>query len=879
MSSMRRFLKRLAASATRRRGDERLREELESHLEMQTADNVRAGMPFDEARRQAALKLGPIAAARDRYRDEQRLPVLDDLVQDLRYAARLLAKSPLFTITATVSLAMGIGVTTAAFTIVERVLLRPLPVVRPHELVYVTDERMLTQPSPRFSYPFYRMLSGNTIVDGVAAHAAMSLTATINGQVLRVGGELVSGSYFGVLGAGTQIGRPISPADDGTPGAHPVVVISYRFWRRTFTSDPNVIGQVVLLNDQPFSIVGVAPKEFTGTDLGIGTDVWVPLSMQREVGKDRLNDARTNWLEIFGRLNSGLPPDAAAEELTHYVHRRVSELPSRLARRIVLVPADEGSSPARRELRRALAVVMALTALALALACVNVACLAGVRAATREKEIAIRIALGARRSRLSRQLLTESLMLAALGGTAGLLISPWTARVLVAAQSRTVAVDTSLDWRVLLFALLLSSLAGLAVALSPLLASRKVRLADGAEGSWTSTGVTSWRVAAHELTVAIQMALALAMLISAALLVQSLRSFNSVDPGFRADRLVLASLDAAAAGYDSSRIDGFWRTTLQHVRQIPGAESVTLAGTVPLAPGRQRQPWRNPSSGEKVEIDTNFVGPSYFRTLGIALLRGRDFGDEDIRSSRSVVIVNERLATMFWPGQDPVGKGIRLPDLGNPIAEVVGVVRDVKYRDLRGEAGPMFYRPVLQTRSTDAMTLHIRADRDVDRLTAALRVAMQNIDPNVPLFRVTTLEEQLNASFAQTRQAALLAGVFGVLAMVLSGVGVYGITALAVGRRTRDIGIRMALGAQRHDIVQTIGSRAVIIVVAGLLLGLFGSLAFTRLTGTLLFGVTAADVGTFAVMSGLLALVAFAAFAIPVRAATRLDVVAAIRRE
>jgi predicted permease len=522
---------------------------------------------------------------------------------------------------------------------------------------------------------------------------------------------------------------------------------------------------------------------------------------------------------------------------------------------------------------------MALTGLALALACVNVSSLVAVRSAAREKEIAIRLALGARRSRLTRQLLTEGLVLAALGGTAGLLIAPWTARMLVAAQSRALDIDASLDARVLLFAIVVSALTGLIIAQAPILASRKVVLAQVSESSSTRPAALSRSLTAHDLIVTLQIGLALAMLISAALFVQSLRRFSSVDPGFRADNLLLASLDPKAAGYDSNRIDGFWRNTLERVRQIPGVQSVSLAGTVPLAPSRQRQPWRHPTSGEKLELDTNFVGPRYFRTLDIPLLRGREFGDEDGRTSRAIVIVNERLAMLFWPEQDPIGKGVREPGSADGVAEVVGVVRDVKYRDLRGDTEPMFYRPVLQTHSTDAMTLHIRAASDAGALAGAVRLAIQNVDRNVPVFQVTTLEERLDVSFAQTRQAALLTGVFGVLALLLSGIGVYGVAALAVSRRSRDIGIRMALGARPRDIIRSIGGRGILLVAAGLGLGLLGSLGFTQVTGTLLFGVTAADTGTFAGSAALLALVSLLAFSIPVRAATRLDAITAIRRE
>jgi predicted permease len=846
---------------------------------MQTTDYVRAGLSPEEARRRALLKFGSPEAIKASYREQRGLPAVDDFLQDIRYSCRQLRKAPLFTLTVTMSLALGIGANAAVFTVIERVLLRPLPVSKPHELFFVTDERILSQPSPRFSYPFYTVLRDNHVLNGVTARAGGTMTATVDGQIVKATAELVSGSYFSVLGASTQLGRPLSPEDDRTAGAHPVAVISDSFWHRAFGADSSVIGRRIEHNGQTFAIVGVTAQRFFGTDVGAPTDIWLPMSMQREVGRDLMTEARTNWIEIIGRLSAGVTPELAAEQLTAHIRRRASELPPQVAtRRIVLVPGEKGNSPLRRELGPALTVLMALTGLALGLACINVASLVSVRSASREKEIAIRLALGAWRSRLTRQFLTEGLVLAALGGTAGLLIAPWAARLLVASKSGALVIP-SVDARLLVFGLVVSLLTGVIVSLAPILTSRRASIAWASESSATGSGAIPRRLTAHDLIVTLQVAMALAMLISAALFVQSLRSLNSVDPGFRADNLLLASLDPRAAGYDSSRIDGFWRNVLERVRQIPGVQNVSLAGTVPLAPGRQRQPWRHPTSGEKSELDTNYIGPRYFRTLDVPLLRGREFGDEDGRTTRPVVIVNERLAAMFWPEQDPIGRGVRLPDSGNPMAEVVGLVRDVKYRDLRGEAGPMFYRPVLQTRSTDQMTLHIRTSGDTRELVSAIRLAIQDIDRNVPLFQVTTLEEQLNSSFAQTRQAALLTGAFGVLALLLSGIGVYGVTALAVSRRTRDIGIRMALGARPRDIVRTIGGRGITLVAAGLSLGLAGSLGFTQVTGTLLFGVTAGDGPTFAAMAALLAAVSVVACSIPLRAATRLDALAAIRRE
>jgi putative ABC transport system permease protein len=374
--------------------------------------------------------------------------------------------------------------------------------------------------------------------------------------------------------------------------------------------------------------------------------------------------------------------------------------------------------------------------------------------------------------------------------------------------------------------------------------------------------------------------------------VQSLQSLSSVDPGFQARNLLLVSGDPGAAGYDRPRIHDFWQRTVERVSQINGAQSVSLARTVPLAPGRVRQPLLDPTAGAFVEIDTNFVGPRYFRTLGIPMIVGREFGEEDQRTSRPVVIVNDRLARMLWPDQDPIGKGVRiardreelrhkgpLPAPRTPLLEVVGVVKGAKYRDLRGEAEPMLYRPYSQSNSSDPMALHVRAASDATVLAQTIRREIEILDANVPLFGFKTLEDQLDASFAQTRQAAVLTGAFGVLALLLSGVGIYGVTALAVCRRTQEIGIRMALGAGRSDIVRTISRRGLILVFVGLGLGLAGSFGFTQLAGALMYGVTPSDAATFVAMSLLLIVVSLCAIYVPATGATRLDAVAAIRTE
>lgn len=867
MRAVRRFLRRLWLSATGQDHEARLQEEVQAHLDRQTDENLRAGMTPSEARRHAILAFGPVEAIKERHRDEQRLPLLDDFVQDVRYAMRQLRRSPVFATTAMLSLAMGIGVNAAVFTVVERVLMRPLPVTSPDELVVVTDERIVTQPQPRFSYPYYRTLQEAGVLVGLAARAGMELTLTEPGSSTRLAGELVSGNYFDVLGVSATAGRLLSPADDRTPGRHPVAVASEAFARRTVPASGEVVGRTVLLNNHEFTIIGIAANGFAGTDVGSPTDIWLPMAMQRQAGRNLLSDVRTNWLELFGRLRPGNDRAAAARELNRQFQLRASSLPPDAGgRSIVLLPGAMGNAPMRSELRSSLAVLFVLTGIALALACVNVGALAAVRSAAREKELFIRLALGARRSRLRRQLLTEGLVLAVSGGVMGLLAASWLAQTLLSTQSARLQIDTTLDPRVQLFAFVLSMVAACVVAFPAVRATGRI-------------GGRVRRLAIQDGIVALQIALTLAMLVSAALLVQSVRRLQSVDPGFHTEGLVLATLDPRAAGYDSDRIGRFWQDVLARVSVLPGVQSVSLARTVPLAPGRQRQGWRHPASGETIELDTNSVGPNYFRTLGVPIVSGREFGDDDERAARSVVLVNESFAQLFWPGQEATGQALALPESGTPPAEVIGVVRDVRIRDLRGEAGPVIYRPVLQGRSSDAMTLHVRAAGDTATTVNALRLTIRELDMAVPLYSVTTLEEQLDASFGQTRQAAVLTGAFGALALVLSGVGVYGVAALAVRQRIREIGIRLALGASGFQVARGIGARGAALIAVGVCVGLVGAFGMSQATGALLFGVTSADLPTFASMAALLTAASLVALSIPLRTATRIDVVRVIREE
>jgi predicted permease len=813
------------------------------------------------------------------------------LLHDVRHSLKLLVRSPGFTVAAVLSLALGIGANTAIFTVVDRILLKSLQVSDPHELVFVTDQRARQEPSPRFSYPFYVVLKDNAVLKGTAARYSMFMNATMDGQVARIRGELVSGNYFRVIGAGTQIGRPLAPEDDQAPGSHPVAVISEGFWHRTFGADRSVVGRSIQINNYTFTIIGVAAARFTGTDVGLPTDIWIPMMMQGQVGRELLEDAETYWLEIIGRLPAGVSRERAGAELTVYMERR---LPRRtgdfadtegqavnrdLSRgRLVLLPGEKGDSPVRRELGPALTLLLVLSGLALALACINVANLLVVRSLSREKEIAVRLVLGARPSDLIQQTLTETFLLAALGGTAALVIAPWAAGLLVRSQPDRLGIDPSLDMRVFMFGMAASVLTALFVGLAPILASRKIALAQPSVSYSAATSITPRRMTVHGVILTFQTAVALTILVGAALLVQSLQRLESVDTGFESDDLLLVSVDPGSAGYDEHQLEVFWRATLDRLSQLRGVESVSLAGTALLQADRQRWPVLDPASGEILEIDTNFIGPSYFRTLATPLVGGREFDRRDGKTSALVAIVNERLARMISPHEDAVGRGIRIA--GGPVREIVGVVKNVKYRNLRDDAPPVLYVPLFQTTTTDPMTLHVRAASDPLILSETIRREIAALDADLPLYNLTTLDDLMDASFAQTRQAAVLTSGFGLLTLLLSGIGIYGVTALAVSRHRRDIGVRMALGAEHYHIMRVFGRRGVTVAIAGLCLGLLGSLWFRRIADALLFGVApASESVTFAGMAMVLAVVSLLAVYIPARSATHLDPVDAIRYE
>ncbi len=849
--------------------------------------------------------------------------VFDHLLQDLRYGVRMVAQNPGFSGVALISLALGIGANTAIFTLIDTVMLRSLPVQDPERLVVVA--RNPDKPQVGFNYPDYRYVrdhnrsfSGVIAYSGGSTKAAMAVPeegAHANPELITP--ALVSGNYFEVLGVRPAAGRLFTPADNITEGAHPWVVLGYEFWKRRFGGDTRVVGRGITLNGSPFTVVGISRAGFTGAVVGSRPDVYLPIVMLRQVqrGTGKWDNRHFWWLNVLARLKPGVTMQAAIPEVDVLWKQIVDNDPekrpvpafekkdSEKRNRGTLLPGGGGYSGFRNALQKPLTMLIIVAGMVLLIACANIASLLLARAASRQREIAIRLAIGAGRARLIAQLLTESVVLAVAGGAAGLLVAWWGVKVLVMMMPQRnlpIDLDLSPDLRLLAFSFGISLLAGLICGLAPALQATRPNLTSALKNE--NSGLARVRFDLRRALVAAQVAISLLLLIGAGLFIRSLSNLHSLDPGFTRENVMLVHVEPQQSGYKGQRLRQFYEQMLGRAQTFNNVRSASLAAITPLAGMRWNQDvaiqgyrWR---SDEKPYLDFNAVSPGYFATLGIPLLLGRDFRDTDNPSvspepsdkpgppdqvlgpPAPVAIINETMARRFFPNESAIGHRFSQGDKFDPAKsfEIVGVVKDTMYFGVREAVESMIYVPVWRFGAAGG-TLCLRFTGDTGQLTAAVRREVAGIDAAVPVLETLTMQDQFDNNIAAERVVTKLCGFFGCLAVLLAAIGLYGVMAHSVTRRYREIGIRMALGAKPAAVLRMMLRETAWMIGIGAVVGLGAAFALTRLVSSFLFGLTPQDPYSIGLATAALILVTALAGYIPARRATRVDPMIALRYE
>jgi predicted permease len=878
-------------------------EELAQHLDDRYTESLAGGATPEEAARAALAELSGRGSLEQELRRVERPanndPVvlgagrknmLTELWQDLRYGARMLWNSRGFTLVAVLSLALGIGATTTVFSLANAVLLRPLPVKDADTLVSVN------KPDPNgsgihvISYPDYEdYRSRNEVFADLLVWTEASLSLDLGDQAEQAYGMVVSGNYFSMLGVQPALGRFFSAEEDRTPGAHPVVVLSYALWQSRFAGDPSVIGKNIKLKGHPFTIIGVAPKGFTSTYNVFAPALYAPLMMQAQVlsKPDIFGERMSKYLKITGRLKPGVSREQAQTALTLLDRQLEDAYPQRgkTSRRanlgLELLPVGSFPWEMRLALLGGASLLLAIVGFVLLIACANVAGMLLARATVRQREIAVRLALGATRPRLIRQLLTESSLLFLLAGALGVGLTVWLTRLLSAITlpiALPFAVEAKVDWRVLGFTLLLALLTGVIFGLAPALEAARADLHTALKDAPSARGVKRSRL--RQAFVVGQIALSLVLLIGAGLFARALQYAQTIYPGRQPETVLTATMDPREHGYSGVRAREFYQQLTERVAALPGVEAVSLVRELQIGDGYSTTSLAvkdAPQEGN-MKVEATTIAPNYFQTMGIALLAGRDFTPADREAAPRVVIINEAMARRFWPGASALGRQVQVG--GAEWAEIIGVVESSKHR-VAGEAPPPFvYHPFLQSRSNNSnMTLVARQRGDMANALAAVRREAQALDPSLPLQFPMTLSEAVRLVTLPWRVAGILANVFGLIGLTLAALGIYGLVSYTVNQRTHEIGVRVALGAQRRDIFKLILGHGLKLALLGVAVGLALAFGLTQALADFLFGVSASDPATYLGISLLLVLVALAASFIPARKATRTDPLVALRHE
>jgi predicted permease len=851
----------------------------------------------------------------------------DEMFQDLRFGARMLLKAPNFTLIAALSLALGIGANTAIFSLINAALLKTLPVKDPQRLVFftvATPQGMGTG----FSYPLLQQFNRNnhSFTGIVAANTAGRMRLSEpgkDGQVELVQAGRVSGNFFSELGVGPVAGRTLTEGDDSPTGAQPVAVISYNYWKRRFGLDSGVVGRKVMLDDFPFTIIGVAPPGFFGIEVGGATDLWWPIRMTPQVipGNQSLNDSGHRWLYVMARLKPSVSVEQAQAEMNAVFRKQLNEIaPERLAgltpaqrrdyfeRNIKLEAGGVGFTWLRERVKQPLLILLAVVGLVLLIACANVANLLLARAAARRKEIAVRLALGAGRFRLVRQLLTESLLLAVLSGAMGLILAQWGARLLLAylPQEQTATFDLAPDAAVLGFTMAVSLLTSLLFGLAPALGATRLDLTSSLKDA-VGAGAARARLTPHKLLIVTQVALSLFLLDGAGLFVRSLRNLKNLDAGFDRENVTLFSLNTPS-GYTLEQRVNLYQQALERLEALPGARAASLASFSLLSGSGSNSDIVVDGYANRPDEDMDchrlWVGPNYFATMGIPLLQGRDFSPHELQpqggltadqpttsqprqlsptpSAPLAAVINQTMARYFFRDESPLGRRFRIQNgalQGIPI-EVIGVSKDAKYYNLREQTPRTYYLSIFQRpHAVLAGTMLLRSLADPVSAAAAIQRAVRELDPQTQLVNLRTMSDVVDRSLMQERFVAQLGGFFSLFALLLASIGLYGVMSYATAHRTREIGIRMALGARALDVIRLVLRETMLLVGVGVVIGLGAAFAATRLVASLLFGLSPTDPLTIALAALLMFAVTALAGYLPARRASRVEPVTALRQE
>jgi putative ABC transport system permease protein len=847
---------------------------------------------------------------------------LDTVFRDLKYTYRTLARTPGFTAVAVLTLALGIGANTAIFSLLDQVLLRLLPVKDPQQLVLLTMKGRhygSNWGGNAISHPMFRdFRDHNEAFSDMFCRFPTSASLSFGQQSERVSVELVSGTYFSTLSVVPAMGRILTPEDDVVPSGHPFVVLNYNFWKTRFAGDPQIVGKTLNLNNYKMTVVGVAQAGFDGVELGFSPKIFIPIMMQPQIvvgnPEDMLKTRRTRWVNTFGRLKPGISQQQAKAALQPFMHSMLEmEVQQKEFNRaskydrdeflkcsIDVLPGSQGRSYTRRQLTTPLWVLMATTGVVLLIACANLANLMLVRGSGRVKEIAVRLAMGATRPRIIGQLLIESLALSVLGGITGLAVAFWADRALMKiylpSDSGGMNISSAPDLRILLFNLAVTLLTGIIFGLVPALQTTKPNIAGTLKDQ---AGAVVGGGGNHRLRkglVVVQVTLSLLLLVGAGLFVRSLANLRNLGPGFSPERLVAFQIDPSLNGFTPERLRIFYPQLSDALSSIPGVRSVGLAsmrilednewdsgmsveGFTPAKPDEHAQPYMNA------------IGPNYFATLGVPIIEGRDFtindrhivkhGPEEWNWAPTTVMINEKFAQKYFAGRNPIGLHLGFgTDPGTPTdMEVIGVVKDFKYTNLRDEIPVQAYIPYLGDRFLGGMTIYVRTTGDANQLMSTVRSTVRDMDPNVPIYAMRTTEVTINESLSTERMIASLSAVFGFLATLLAVIGLYGVMAYTVAQRTREVGIRIALGAARGKVIWLVMREVLLLVAIGVIAGVTASVALTRVVQSQLFGLTPHDPLTLGLATAVLAVVACAAGYIPALRASRLDPMVALRYE